>query len=160
MLRVWFENTGSRCFYRPSQSLGQRADFIYCGDVTGNGYLDIILGWGSSYLGIMVYENDGSSIVLNRARLNNRWPTYVSYGDIDDDGDIDMLYTSKRASSLFMDENEIGWFKNDGQGNFQNKNVVSNLIDYPSLIKSADVDHDGDLDLIVASYSGRFVTII
>ena len=65
--------------------------------------------------------------------------------DIDGDGDEDVVATSLHG-------NEVMWFENiDGNGNFGPKQVVSSDIIGGRQVHAADVDGDGDIDLLSAS---------
>ncbi len=66
-------------------------------------------------------------------------------GDIDSDGDIDII-----AATSFDDT--IAWYENlDGQGNFGPLQVISTNADYAMSVSSSDIDGDGDLDVISGS---------
>lgn len=68
--------------------------------------------------------------------------------DMDGDGDEDVLVTS-----WFADV--IAWYENlDGNGNFSSFKRITGgiLIDDPNFIQAADMDNDGDLDVVVANW--------
>lgn len=74
----------------------------------------------------------------------------VAYGPrstyaADLDGDIDVL-----SASSFDDQ--IVWYKNDGNGGFTAQTPISTSADYASSVCVADLDDDGDLDVLSASY--------
>jgi hypothetical protein len=70
--------------------------------------------------------------------------TLVS-ADIDGDGDKDLLATSTFG-------NKLVWLENlDGQGDFSEPKVITSNMDYPLDIAAADLDGDGDLDVIAVS---------
>ena len=67
--------------------------------------------------------------------------------DMDNDGDLDII-TNGSDSSV----NQMGWFENiDGQGNFDETRIVIDPINSTTFVKAADIDDDGDVDVI----SGR-----
>ena len=71
--------------------------------------------------------------------------TAVHAADLDNDGDMDLL------SASFNDE-LIAWYENDGQATAGFlRRVVSNSASGASSVVSADLDQDGDLDLLSSS---------
>lgn len=71
----------------------------------------------------------------------------VETGDMDGDGDADIVATGTYG-------NNIVWFENLGAGNFSLLQLISNDALNASAIQLADLDGDGDLDLVVARSSG------
>ena len=72
-------------------------------------------------------------------------PYTVVSADIDGDGDKDLVATSTLG-------NKVVWFENlDGQGNFSEPKIITSNMDYPLDIAVADIDGDGDLDVIAVS---------
>lgn len=70
--------------------------------------------------------------------------TLVS-ADIDGDGDKDIVATSTHGD-------KVVWFENlDGNGNFSEPKIITSNMDYPLDIAVADIDGDGDLDIIAVS---------
>lgn len=62
--------------------------------------------------------------------------------DIDADGDIDIIASSKTSNQVF-------WYKNLGSETFSSKIVLSSNYVNPSNVKLLDVDEDGKKDVIV-----------
>ena len=55
-------------------------------------------------------------------------------------------------------DNKISWYENsDFRGNFGNQRLVSSNTVGARAIRAADIDGDGDLDIVSASYVGDFV---
>jgi len=72
----------------------------------------------------------------------------VATADIDNDGDLDVV------SAAFFD-NTIAWYENtDGQGNFGQIQIISSIISQTASIFAADIDNDGDMDIISGAGSG------
>jgi len=64
-----------------------------------------------------------------------------SFGiDLDDDGDVDVLATSRVAD-------EVAWWQNDGSQNFT-KHTISNTFDWAYAIYAIDLDRDDDVDVL------------
>ena len=131
-------------------------------DIDLDGDLDIVFADGQGYSSIgvslppSIYINDGNGFFTNEteARMDGTlgWWRGVEFGDIDGDGDPDML--------LANDFNRLGaLLLNDGEGHF-----TRDLSLWPSERLSsargqfADVDNDGDLDIAVcdSGTSSRF----
>ena len=69
----------------------------------------------------------------------------VYAADVDGDGDIDVLSAS-------FDNDKIAWYENtDGLGNFGAQQVITTNADYATSVYAADVDVDGDVDVLYAS---------
>ena len=68
-------------------------------------------------------------------------------GDLDSDGDLDILVANGPGNSF-------GLYENDGTGNFTNRSIGSGFtaMNLPSGIASADYDNDGDLDVFVTGW--------
>jgi len=76
-------------------------------------------------------------------------PHVVHAADLDGDGDIDPL-----AADFLGGNDKIAWFENDGgtPPTFTERVVASGLAD-PQSIATADMDGDGDLDVVGVTYS-------
>jgi hypothetical protein len=71
------------------------------------------------------------------------WVAHVTAVDLDRDGLLDVI----ACEAL---ENQVVWLRQMSPGNFEEKSVASGL-QAPVHVEAADVDGDGDLDLLVAS---------
>ncbi len=71
----------------------------------------------------------------------------VTVADFDNDGDLDI------AAGAYGDRGMIAWIANHGNGNFGTQHVVSTREGQVSSMSTADLDRDGDSDLIVGSFS-------
>ena len=78
-------------------------------------------------------------------------PNNVSLGDIDGDGDLDMLTANS-------DDNAVAILLNNGRGLFKDKTSVP-VGSYPLGVVCADVDADGDLDILAANKRDQTVSI-
>ncbi|GBE30815.1 MAG TPA: T9SS type A sorting domain-containing protein [Bacteroidetes bacterium] len=123
------------------------AYFVHATDVDLDGDLDVL---GAAYLAdeIALWVNmNGDGTVWEKRTVggnyNGAWS--VSTDDIDDDGDIDIL-----GAAAFADD--ISWWE-DADGNSQNwiKHTIDGNFDGARCVVTADLDQDGDSDIIGAA---------
>ena len=77
------------------------------------------------------------------------WSVYAA--DIDNDGDLDVL------SASYSDD-KIAWYENDGAADpsfTANTIATSSFIGSPSSVYAADIDNDGDMDVLSASVDDK-----
>ncbi|MFC1501985.1 T9SS type A sorting domain-containing protein [bacterium] len=76
-------------------------------------------------------------------------PTFVSSCDLNGDGDPDVLIASYK-------DNKISWYPNmDGQGKFGEQQIITTSAKEVPFADGADLDGDGDLD-VVSAYSSIY----
>jgi hypothetical protein len=81
-------------------------------------------------------------------------PRSVTVGDIDADGDLDILTANAGQN------NGISILLNNGAGSFFKRLDVPVGSKPPRAAKLADVDGDGDLDIVTASYEDNSVAVL
>jgi len=134
-------------------SISTYASFAMCvfaTDVDGDGDTDVLLANGTRLGDIMYwFENDGSSLPSFTGHVIPT--TQISAGsifgeDLDGDSDVDVL------SASWIDDT-ITWYENDGSSppSFTER-VISTNADYAYSVFAADVDGDGNTDVLSASY--------
>lgn len=119
---------------------------IYPVDFDGDGDLDVLTAFETDDK-VVWYENrDGQGDYGQQILISDEAarPKDVYYGDLDGDGDQDVVSAS-------WDDDKVAWYENfDGQGTFGPQQVVVTL-DQARAVRLADFDGDGDLDLIAGS---------
>ena len=137
----------------PSPQLNEYSNQISVGDIDNDGDLDLIFAEGGNFFSEgpellqRVFVNDGTGVFTDQsvARLNfTGLARGVEMGDIDNDGDLDLIFAQdfRRQPGLFV---------NDGNGFFTDVSLVQlPLMDVSSSrAQFGDFDNDGDLDLYV-----------
>jgi hypothetical protein len=160
----WYENIGAHEMPWPVKTIeGTRGvDVLEAADVNGDGNLDLIAGFSQGRYAtegsVKWYEysdtlgtfGDGQTIVTQQSGVDS-----VEAMDIDGDGDQDIIVSASSGtqSSLTTAPDNIAWYENtDGQGTFGAVHVITTQVDGPAAVLAADVDRDGDLDVISAAY--------
>ncbi len=148
----WYENDGSESFTSHNITNGNDGDiWVFPIDLDGDGDIDVLAanGWYLHW-----YENDGSES-FSRLTINSSayYPASVYAADFDGDGDLDVL--APQSSNA-----KIVWHENDGSQNFVG-HILATTSDStgsvgggPVSVFAADVDGDGDIDALSASYGG------
>ena len=155
---VWYENLDGLGTFNDGSSIVSNASgelSVFVEDMDADGDLDVI--WSTIvddvYIRIYWIENINNGVNFSAAQtLYNfipeiNYPNHANLGadDMDGDGDIDVVFSTN---------NEIGWLENiDGQGDFSNQHLIvqSYYRDKHVAIKSADLDGDGDIDVIATT---------
>ena len=117
-------------------------------DIDGDGDLDIISA-AETGDAVYLFENDGTltpDFANNRITIKSGVEVdgarKVSSADLDGDGDLDILATSGTLNSIL-------WWKNNGDGSFDSTtNTITNALTNVWDVKTADLDGDGDIDVI------------
>lgn len=141
---------------------------VDAGDVDGDGDLDLIIAnLGANQLLI----NDGNGVFsdASAAQLPPANPNFLEdissealFADLDGDGDLDIIISNENPFNpdpLGGGQNRI-WL-NDGTGNFSDDTAarLPQLTDQSSGHAIADIDEDGDLDLVVLNLGPNFVLL-
>jgi len=129
-------------------------------DFDGDGDLDVVSISLSEVTGsvggiIILHQNDGMGnfidiILLNTSTVGEGYSA-VSVVDIDNDGDLDILY-----SDSFPFFSRIFLLMNDGMGNFLETQVTNHDLMGNDGFEIADSDSDGDMDFIYVAVDNNF----
>ena len=157
---AWYENTdGSGTFAAPriitDTAIGARS--VFADDIDSDGDVDALsASWGVDNSGnnpnmaVAWYENAPDpeplgSFVSQQAIAYHTAPVSVIAADLDNDGDLDVLSAS-------YGDDTIAWYENlDGQGKSWTEHIITTLADGAWDVFAADLDNDGDLDVLSAS---------
>jgi hypothetical protein len=145
----WAEHTLS------TTALGARS--VIAADVDADGDLDVLSasdgGGGSGDPDEVAWYENGPAL-LRDSTIGETRPISttaleaisVHAADLDGDGDLDVLSAS-------LGDDTVAWYENtDGAGSLGAEQVISNSADGAHSVFATDVDRDGDLDVLSASY--------
>lgn len=147
------------------------------GDMDNDGDMDVVLAWNSACGGtaagthtVLVFSNQGYGPVRDSAWTVTVIPDTapigtlvkdVALGDVDADGDLDVIGTFPDAGSQ-----NIRWFRNPAidvlddyhisDGNWQ-VGTVGQIATQADVIRITDVDADGAIDVVVRSAAGKLI---
>ena len=153
---AWYRNTdGKGAFSSPNfiTTDSQQVQSIQVGDVDGDGNLDVV---SASYVDSKIawYRNTdgkgtfGSNIVIATTASGAQ---SIAVGDVNNDGFIDVVSASRL-------DNKIAWYQNtDGKGNFGTENVVTTNAVGAYDVTIADVNGDGWVDIVSASFKDNTI---
>lgn len=149
---IWYENLDGLGNFGPENVITDFSDrswafSVHAADLDGDNDLDLACVYGGDDR-VVWYENlDGQgsfgdpNILTDQA--NGAFSVYVD--DIDGDGDLDVL-------SAALDDDTVAWYENlDGLGNFGPMRVITTLANIATMVRTADIDGDGDKDVLSSS---------
>ena len=148
---VW-ENDGTPWGIWTGTDIGDAGSEVYCisvGDLDNDGKMDIISGDVSGGGGkkIYVWKNDGSPFdgTWNKNNVGNAgdYVICVEVGDLDDDGDLDIVAGDHDGHNIYV-------YQNDGSpfdGTWSN-NYVGDASGEVREIAIGDLDNNGNLDIV------------
>ncbi len=148
-----YRNEGSNTFVDSNASLpAVYSGSVAWGDADNDGDLDILLtGVNVAYTPIArVYRNDGNNTFTDvNAGLVGVGLSSAAWGDVDNDGDLDVIVTGSSSWTTTIPTTKI--YRNDGNNTFVDVNAgipgVSN-----GSVALGDADNDNDLDVLISGY--------
>jgi chitodextrinase len=147
------------------------------GDFNNDGKLDFIVsgyGTASSYGNVYIYAGNGDGTftdywkVLNMSGENEvRKPWTLIDGDFDNDGKLDLIIggdgdtnDDSSASSNSVSDGRVYLYLGDGNGNFTYTRVAYDFVDTYQSADAYDFDGDGNLDILVATYTNKSLFLV
>jgi hypothetical protein len=146
---AWYDNDGQGGFTERPVAPLVSPSYLYATDIDGDGDVDIVaVACEDGSNRVVWYENDGEQHFIAHI-VKEGWDhaNSVHAADLDSDGDVDILGT---ASKRGVGWGEISWFENDGNEVFT-EHIISEGWGRPSNVSAADLDRDGDLDVLATA---------
>jgi len=136
------------------------------GDIDNDGDLDLALIGCSNGGGTLatcnsaeafIYINNGTSLVSSsswKGNVNNSWKGAIAFGDINNDGRLDLALTGENTAGNKMTKIYI----NNGSALLENEGWEANLAQTSqSSISLGDINNDGKLDLVLTGRDSDIV---
>jgi hypothetical protein len=149
---AWYQNTDGKGDFGEQRVITRQvagAGSVATADVDGDGDQDALSASANSFESkVAWYENTdgkggfGPQKIITTQAIGAK---IVAAADLDGDGDQDVLSASRY-------DDKIAWYENtDGKGGFGSQRVITTQADWARFVATADVDGDGDLDVLSAS---------
>lgn len=153
---TWYKNNDDKTFADSAiiQSSIHTGSVIKAADLDSDGYQDIILSSWS--LGTITwYHNNGDGTFTEEIPVSNASPfvTDIHTVDIDNDGDIDIV-----SANSHDNVDAVIYYLNNGDGTFSGYFIIANDVFGASSVFAADLDNDGDMDIISSSRDDNTIT--
>ena len=142
----------------PNPAVGSQPRSVALGDVDGDGDLDLLTAnIGNNNVSVRLNDGSGNftAPATNPDLAVGDSPQSVALGDVDGDGDLDLLTANSGSNTVSVQ-------LNDGSGNFTDHptNPALAVGDSPQSVALGDVDGDGDLDLLTANANSANVSVL
>ena len=148
---TWYENTAGDATAwtaHPISATADEARSVFATDVDGDGDLDV-LSASSADDTVAWHENtagDGSAWASHTISTTSDGARSVTAADVDGDGDPDVLAAS-------FEDDTVAWFENTaGDGSLWAPHTITTSADGARTVFAGDVDGDGHVDALVASF--------
>jgi len=158
---AWYENMGGGNFGTQQVLTGPQnsptstngALSVYATDLDGDGDADVLsastydhkIAWYENRINDPAHADFGTQQVITTNAFGARC---VHATDLDGDGDADVISAS-------LSDNKIAWYENTGPaspGSFGPQQVITTNAIGANSVHAADLDGDGDADVLSASY--------
>jgi hypothetical protein len=149
-------NNGAGSFTSTHQAVyvKDNLEALTLADVDGDADLDLLVANGgsanlTSTVSVLLNDSQGFFGSKQEVAVGN-FPASLTVGDIDSDGDLDLLVANQVS-------NTVSVRLNNGLGTFSGSQELAENV--PFQIKLGDVDGDGDLDLLTANVQINSVSV-
>ncbi len=166
-------NDGAGGFLSPvTYLLSDEAWAIAAGDLNNDGNTDLLvpLYYSSQYVAVLMGNSDGtfqSESDVNLVNGNTTYynPDYITVADFDGDGNMDFAvsidnnYTGNQGIAVALGNGD-GTFKTPNLYSTTNQDFANFEWPYPEIVKSADINGDGILDLVYTNVDFSTVGVL
>ncbi|MDB6109057.1 MAG: regulatory domain of in-like proprotein convertase, partial [Pedosphaera sp.] len=151
-----YRNDGPAGFVQVAAFTGIYLASALWGDYDNDGYLDLLVIGGIGDVGQLakIYHNNGNQTFTDiNAGLTPVTFGSAAWGDFDNDGYLDAIITGQGTNSVSV----TALYRNNHDNTFSLVPAgLTNVVN--SFVSWADVDQDGDLDLLVGGYATPWAT--
>ena len=147
-VRVYLNSgTGSfRSVGAPTLTVGGTIMSLF--DADNDADLDLLFLKGSTMVNPL-FLNNGHGVFTEVASTLPRSVSAIGVADFNSDGYLDVVFSSTAAVAFQV-------FRNSGSGSFQQLSTVANPPNNLAYFSPADIDNDGDIDLIAAGNGNAY----
>jgi|GEM_PF-381614 len=143
---AWYANDGAGNFGNQQHIVVMdSANSVQAADLDGDGDMDVLSAGDRK---VAWYANDGAGNFGVQQVITSAadGAQDVHTADLNGDGHLDVL-----SASASEGDTKIAWYANDGAGNFGGQQIISTAVVWPKSVYTADLDGDGDQDVLSAS---------
>jgi hypothetical protein len=130
---------------------------VVLSDVNGDGKLDLAVGNVATNTVTVLLGNGNCTFQAGQSFATGAGPLSLAVGDVNGDGKPDLVVTN--TYSIPAVNSSVSVLLGNGNGTFQPQQTFSTG-PRPHSVVLGDVNHDGNLDLVVANYYSTSVSVL